>query len=85
MNYSEQRFKQIYEKFLFSLKIHHANPTHCEACYRDCLNEMDSLFLLHDTHDQFAKQLLNCKKVFQFTKQNLLFCSLFVLLCRFFL
>lgn len=44
MNYFEQRFQQIYEKFLFSLKIYHTNPTHCETCYRDCLNEMDSLF-----------------------------------------
>lgn len=59
MNYFEQRFQQIYEKFLFSLKIYHTNPAHCETCYRDCLNEMDSLFLRHDTHDQFAKELLN--------------------------
>lgn len=44
MNYFEKRFQQIYEKFLFSLKIYHGNPTHCETCYRDCLNEMDSLF-----------------------------------------
>ena len=66
MNYFEQRFQQIYEKFLFSLKIYHTSSAHCETCYRDCLNEMDSLFLRHDTHDQFAKQLLNCKKIFQF-------------------
>lgn len=65
MNYFEKRFQQIYEKFLFSLKIYHTSSAHCETCYRDCLNEMDSLFLRHDTHNSFAKRLMNCKNTFQ--------------------
>ena len=65
MNYFEKRFQQIYEKFLFSLKIYHTSSAHCETCYRDCLNEMDGLFLRHDTHDSFAKRLMNCKNTFQ--------------------
>ncbi|MCC3168256.1 TetR family transcriptional regulator [Streptococcus sanguinis] len=65
MSYFEERFQQIYEKFLFSLKIYSYDSSRREACYQDCLGEMDSLFLRHDTHDRFAKKLLDCKNTFQ--------------------
>lgn len=65
MTYFEERFQRIYEKFLFSLKIYRHNPSQCEECYRGCLKEMDSLFLRHDTHDRFAKKLMDCKNTFQ--------------------
>lgn len=44
MSYFEERFQQIYEKFLFSLKIYSYDSSRREACYQDCLGEMDSLF-----------------------------------------
>lgn len=65
MNYFEERFERIYENFLFSLRIYRNTPSKCEECYRDCLNEMDSLFLRHDTHDRFVKNLMDCKNTFQ--------------------
>ena len=65
MTYFEERFQRIYEKFLFSLRIYRHNSSQCEEYYRGCLKEMDSLFLRHDTHDQFAKKLMDCKNNFQ--------------------
>ena len=39
MSYFEERFQQIYEKFLFSLKIYSYDSSRREACYQDCLGE----------------------------------------------
>ncbi|MBP2620342.1 TetR family transcriptional regulator [Streptococcus panodentis] len=65
MEYFENRFEGIIERFRFSLRMYRDDPAHCEQCYQEGLGEMDRIFHRHDCHDGFSKRLMDCRNSYK--------------------
>lgn len=65
MDYFQNRFEKIVSSCMFTIRMFRHDPVRCERCYQGALGEMDALFHRHDHHDQFSKQLMDCKNTYQ--------------------